>query len=110
MGREDQGVAASRHRYHVVPRTLCFVRHGDEVLLQFPDVEVAGHVSLRWGRVAAILAQKPARGSAGSRPRQIGWRGGGNPGRPRGRPGIRVRIGYSGATTSNPRMVAFASS
>ncbi len=33
MGREDQGVAASRHRYHVVPRTLCFVRDGDEVLL-----------------------------------------------------------------------------
>jgi 8-oxo-dGTP diphosphatase len=33
MGREDQGVAASRHRYHVVPRTLCFVRHGDDVLL-----------------------------------------------------------------------------
>lgn len=33
MGREEQGVAASRHRYQVVPRTLCFVRHGDEVLL-----------------------------------------------------------------------------
>jgi 8-oxo-dGTP diphosphatase len=33
MGREDQGVAASKSRYQVVPRTLCFVRHGDEVLL-----------------------------------------------------------------------------
>jgi len=33
MGREDQGLAASRHRYQVVPRTLCFVRHGDKVLL-----------------------------------------------------------------------------
>ncbi len=33
MGREDQGVAASRHRYQVIPRTLCFVTHGDEVLL-----------------------------------------------------------------------------
>jgi len=33
MGREEQGIAASRHRYQVVPRTLCFVRHGDEVLL-----------------------------------------------------------------------------
>lgn len=33
MGREDQGVAASRGRYHVVPRTLCFVRHGQDVLL-----------------------------------------------------------------------------
>ena len=33
MGREDQGVAASRGRYQVVPRTLCFVRNGDDVLL-----------------------------------------------------------------------------
>jgi 8-oxo-dGTP diphosphatase len=33
MGREDQGIAASRERYQVVPRTLCFVRHEDQVLL-----------------------------------------------------------------------------
>lgn len=33
MPRADQGVAASRGRYHVVPRTLCFITHGDEVLL-----------------------------------------------------------------------------
>jgi 8-oxo-dGTP diphosphatase len=33
MGREDQGVAVSRHRYQVIPRTLCFITHGDEVLL-----------------------------------------------------------------------------
>jgi 8-oxo-dGTP diphosphatase len=33
MGREDQGVAVSRHRHQVIPRVLCFVRHGDEVLL-----------------------------------------------------------------------------
>ena len=33
MGHDDQGVAASRERYQVVPRTLCFVRHGDLVLL-----------------------------------------------------------------------------
>jgi 8-oxo-dGTP diphosphatase len=33
MPRTDQGVAASRGRYHVVPRTLCFVTHGDDVLL-----------------------------------------------------------------------------
>jgi len=33
MGREDQGVAVSRQRYQVIPRTLCFVTHGDEVLL-----------------------------------------------------------------------------
>jgi 8-oxo-dGTP diphosphatase len=33
MGREDQGVAVSRHRYQVIPRTLCFVVHEKEVLL-----------------------------------------------------------------------------
>lgn len=33
MGRREQGVEASRDRYHVVPRTLCFVTHGDDVLL-----------------------------------------------------------------------------
>jgi 8-oxo-dGTP diphosphatase len=33
MGREDQGVATGRNRYQVIPRTLCFVTHGDEVLL-----------------------------------------------------------------------------
>jgi len=33
MPRADQGVAASRGRYQVVPRTLCFVTHEDAVLL-----------------------------------------------------------------------------
>ena len=33
MGREDQGVAKSKHRYQVIPRTLCFITYGDEVLL-----------------------------------------------------------------------------
>lgn len=33
MPREDQGVAQSRHRYQVIPRTLCFVTHGPDVLL-----------------------------------------------------------------------------
>ena len=33
MGKLDQGVAASRGRYHVVPRTLSFITHGDDVLL-----------------------------------------------------------------------------
>lgn len=33
MGRDDQGVEKSRGRYHVVPRTLCFVRNGADVLL-----------------------------------------------------------------------------
>ncbi len=29
MGREDQGVSKSRHRYQVIPRVLCFVTHDD---------------------------------------------------------------------------------
>jgi 8-oxo-dGTP diphosphatase len=33
MSSADQGVRHSLHRYQVVPRTLCFVTHGDEVLL-----------------------------------------------------------------------------
>ena len=33
MGRADQGVAQSRQRYQVIPRTLCFVTHGGDVLL-----------------------------------------------------------------------------
>jgi 8-oxo-dGTP diphosphatase len=33
MGREDQGVAKSQLRYRVIPRTLCFITNGDDVLL-----------------------------------------------------------------------------
>jgi 8-oxo-dGTP diphosphatase len=33
MAREDQGLKGSRGRYRVIPRTLCFVTHGREVLL-----------------------------------------------------------------------------
>jgi 8-oxo-dGTP diphosphatase len=33
MGREDQGVFSSHGRYQVVPRVLCFITHGDELLL-----------------------------------------------------------------------------
>lgn len=33
MGREDQGAAQGRDRYQVIPRTLCFITWGDEVLL-----------------------------------------------------------------------------
>ncbi len=33
MGREDQGLARSQNRYRVIPRTLCFIMNGDEVLL-----------------------------------------------------------------------------
>ena len=33
MGVKDQGVAASRSRYHVIPRVLIFITHKDDVLL-----------------------------------------------------------------------------
>ncbi len=33
MGRDEQGVAQSRQRYQVIPRTLCFITHGADVLL-----------------------------------------------------------------------------
>ena len=33
MPASDQGVGVSRHRFQIIPRVLCFVRHGDEVLL-----------------------------------------------------------------------------
>ncbi len=33
MGHEAQGVATSDRRYKVIPRTLCFVTHGEDVLL-----------------------------------------------------------------------------
>lgn len=33
MGKADQGVAASGERYHVIPRTLCFITDGSDVLL-----------------------------------------------------------------------------
>ncbi len=33
MPAADQGVGVSAHRYQLIPRVLCFVRSGDEVLL-----------------------------------------------------------------------------
>ncbi len=33
MGREDQGVAKSQDRYRVIPRSLCFIINGEDVLL-----------------------------------------------------------------------------
>ncbi len=33
MGQADQGVAHGRRRYQVIPRTLCFITYGTEVLL-----------------------------------------------------------------------------
>jgi 8-oxo-dGTP diphosphatase len=33
MGREAQGLAKSSDRYRVIPRTLCFITNGEDVLL-----------------------------------------------------------------------------
>jgi 8-oxo-dGTP diphosphatase len=33
LSKTDQGVQQSAHRYKVVPRTLCFITHGNDVLL-----------------------------------------------------------------------------
>ena len=33
MGRDEQGVPDSAKRYKTIPRTLCFVCNGDDVLL-----------------------------------------------------------------------------
>ncbi len=33
MGRNDQGVGRSADRYKVIPRVLCFITHGEDVLL-----------------------------------------------------------------------------
>ena len=33
MGKDEQGLATGEKRYQLVPRTLCFVFHGDDVLL-----------------------------------------------------------------------------
>jgi len=45
MGKLDQGVAASRGRYHVVARTLSFITHGEDVLLLrgAPDKRIWPH-------------------------------------------------------------------
>ena len=54
MGAQEQGVAASRQRYQMVPRVLVFITHGDRVLLikgapdkhVWPDLYngIGGHV------------------------------------------------------------------
>jgi 8-oxo-dGTP diphosphatase len=33
MPATEQGVAVSKHRYQIIPRVLCFVTHGQDVLL-----------------------------------------------------------------------------
>jgi len=67
MGKPDQGVFASAGRYQTVPRTLCFITHGDDVLLLkgAPDKRlwanlyngVGGHVERHEDVYAAALRE-----------------------------------------------------
>lgn len=67
MGRKDQGVSVSAGRYQTVPRTLCFITHGDDVLLLkgAPDKRIwanryngiGGHVEREEDVYAAALRE-----------------------------------------------------
>jgi 8-oxo-dGTP diphosphatase len=79
MGREEQGLAVSRQRYQVTPRTLCFLRNGDDVLLLkgAPHKRIwanrynglGGHVERGEDLMAAVLRE--AREEAGVTPRDL---------------------------------------
>ncbi len=83
MGREDQGVFQSHGRYQVIPRVLCFITHGDEVLLLrrgphkrlWPNLYngVGGHLEPGEDICAAVLRE--VREETGLEVRQVRLRG-----------------------------------
>lgn len=83
MPASDQGVAKSKDRYHLVPRVLCFVTHGADVLLLkgAPTKRIwpnrynglGGHVERREG--AAAAARREIREEAGLEVRDLRLRG-----------------------------------
>lgn len=83
MPASDQGVAKSKDRYHLVPRVLCFVTHGQDVLLLkgaptkpiWPNRYngLGGHVERREG--AAAATRREIREEAGLEVRDLRLRG-----------------------------------
>ena len=83
MPASDQGVAQSRTRYHLVPRVLCFVTSGDEVLLLkgAPDKKLwpnkynglGGHIER--GESPPAAAEREIREEAGLAVRDLRLRG-----------------------------------
>lgn len=83
MPVEEQGVGASRHRYLLIPRVLCFVCHGDAVLLLkgAPDKKIwpgkynglGGHVER--GETVHAAARREIREEAGQEVSQLRLRG-----------------------------------
>ncbi|MBL8045361.1 MAG: NUDIX domain-containing protein [Anaerolineales bacterium] len=63
MPANEQGVTVSKHRYQIIPRVLCFVTHGEDVLLLkgAPSKKIwpnkynglGGHLERREGPAAA---------------------------------------------------------
>jgi 8-oxo-dGTP diphosphatase len=83
MPATDQGVTQSRDRYKLIPRVLCFVTHGDDVLLLkgAPAKKIwadkynglGGH--LERGEGAAAAAEREILEEAGLRVRDLRLRG-----------------------------------
>ncbi len=83
MPASEQGLAHSRHRYKLIPRVLCFVTHGADVLLikGAPTKKIwagkynglGGHVEP--GEGAAAAARREIREEAGLAVRALRLRG-----------------------------------
>lgn len=83
MPSTEQGVAVSKHRYQIIPRVLCFVLHGPDVLLLkgAPTKKIwpnkynglGGHLERREGPAAA--ARREIKEEAGLEVTELRLRG-----------------------------------